>query len=1301
MEHKFEEYFTLLKPTEELASDFVAYMIDKDSEGCIANLGKDIFPKSVMEDESERSFISVLKGAGYLSDMGSEEVVDYTLVESFFAERCFNIIWESIKVDFEDKSSEDINSRLQGKKLVDFLRFPIKIQLGEGFKNILIEALLRRNIKIIDICPTDNYVLAFEAVLALQEALESGVVNTKTDYIYELAEKGFDLISDDTEVMGKTSVSTDVLLWLKSISKESSNSLGYKSNIIFLNRELLKKEGYLDIKDMTMWTLPEDIQNEDLKWRVFIRENNFSLDILIKVPIQVSTSNFDFSNKENNANVAYIFNNDKYNCNLLNQPKLQNLKVVKVNSSYDIVRVSIIKDLLEFKNNPWLLSDYLLAAKGKETPFSNFNYLPLGEEIVVGVKPNDLKADRFDYSGKYCNSGMIMGGAGSGKSALLHSLIVQFLALQGDCGNGSVMLLDAKQELPGAWKDVFVSRGIPFYGWDARIIKDTNSAKQQVFVGGNTPKEISVINGVTQYMSALFFLTVYQDILNTLLGDTNKEHIKDFNKSSDTWGTITRMPRTAIFIDEWNVLYNAIGKNPLFRTLADLITGYPRKTRTQGLMWFYCGQDLAKSYIGSDKLSSIGYRIVGAMSSDRYEYFNIKENEAIKEYEEKNYTGSGGKPIMSQGSFYAGQAGQTEFVRSMFAGEGAEKRGACLDILESTFPGMHEMDAIVKYALQEGLFEKFSTITVNKDVVKTNLALVALHDIGIIDDEEFYARTDKIFGGNKMSSQGMGGIDVNRLKEIRDNRAKRVQELTDKEKLSEEEQVEKETLESKIKDADEKISENIDSLIATLMPYYRQSLQNLEKDISDLKAAQTKGKIEDFIKKQNLIKNKLEGAFEVDKQTFLGTTLLKLLKEKNVTDEALVQNVITYFTNLYAEKLGDARNLIDNMQYIGKSDTSTQQGQGDAQQGQGDAQQDQGDAQQGQGVTQQGQGAMTQSYDRPQSPNKPQGDVITSKIDTEGMSFAEGKNSRNMKTLKEIADLVITDILSQSGGDIYSLGLNASGSFIVNDFVYIPEFSEDFLESFRDKQMVYRRFANGDMTVVVDTGYVIRNLMLNVQQLSIEYPRFERDLVFWNQLGVKNLNYPSMFKRNSALQVVNVCGEVYNRDDMYSGSTSNGGGLLSRLFNLERNPRVPNPDRYAPNENSIVNRVFNSAPVRILASAFGWTMGVKAVMLAATMFGPMGLLFGAIAAGGAYKEIKENNQNAMPGAHINQGQYRQGQYRQGQNRQGQNRQRRNNGNRQNTSRKNNQGGYNPMTGGTKKSNNNSNNNFNDDNEIDF
>lgn len=324
-------------------------------------------------------------------------------------------------------------------------------------------------------------------------------------------------------------------------------------------------------------------------------------------------------------------------------------------------------------------------------------------------------------------------------------------------------------------------------------------------------------------------------------------------------------------------------------------------------------------------------------------------------------------------------------------------------------------------------------------------------------------------------------------------------------------------------------------------------------------------------------------------------------------------------------------------------------------------------AQQGQGQ----QGYTPQGSSRPPFTEIPH---IDSVIDTGDMEYTEENGGRDLNTLEKVSDMIIEDVFNQFGNDIFSIGVNANGGLIVNNTGYSPSFGEAFMRSIQSKPYIVAQLNRGNLSVVADMGYIIRNLMGDSQQLSVEYPRFAKDNYFWNQIGAKNRDCGKLFKKYPNLETINICGEILTRDNMYEDSPSSG-GLLSNLFGLNKNPRVPNPHRKEVDSNSITNRIFSSKPVRVMANAFGWTMGVKAVMLATTIFGPIGLLFGAFAAVGAVKELKNDNQNSQYSTNKPNSNFSRTASNSNRGKQ------KSNKNRQNRSN----GSYNPMTGQSNRS----------------
>ena len=101
-----------------------------------------------------------------------------------------------------------------------------------------------------------------------------------------------------------------------------------------------------------------------------------------------------------------------------------------------------------------------------------------------------------------------------------------------------------------------------------------------------------------------------------------------------------------------------------------------------------------------------------------------------------------------------------------------------------------------------------------------------------------------------------------------------------------------------------------------------------------------------------------------------------------------------------------------------------------------------------------------------------------------------------------------------------------------------------------------------------------------------------------------------LFKKFRDLSYINVSGVEYTKDNPDIASEDSmllpKGGLLD-IF------RDKTPQQQVNKGNGWMDKVWDSKPVKVLTNAFGWTIGTQAVFMAASMFGPVGLLFGAFA----------------------------------------------------------------------------------------
>lgn len=567
--------------------------------------------------------------------------------------------------------------------------------------------------------------------------------SAKQEYIRQLMSMGFKHITDKSKIGSNTEVYTKVLNWLKSFCTEQPNSQsGYRYKSCEFNETLLKSKGITDIKNADIFTKKVFTVDEDLMFRLFVQETDLSYTILIKLPVNLE--DFIFKGTTVDTICSLFSNRDRANgkvfqSSIYESPQIKGMKIYGVDTEYNCISLSLVKDLMDFRGSNWLLMDYLKAATGQAVqgnPFGSFKNLPLGNKIVVGVKPNSLKIENFNCSGQQQTSGLICGAAGSGKSALIDSLIIQFLALQGDYGNGAALVMDAKQELPNLWRPTMQKLGIPFYSFGGEVIQDQASIKYINKKG----EPVNFAQPISQEVAGMIFVSTLYEVIQDILKKSGYKDVKEFNKNNANVEGITRLPRIAIFIDEMNTFAVNTENDPVAKAIMQKITGGANLTRTSGFMWFLCGQDIPKKIVTSEKRGSFKYNIFGDMPKERYEYFGVKENIEVIKYEEKYGTSENPHPIMKQGSFYAGQGSSTELIRSMFIPD--EGKEEALRLLNSQFEGMYELDAIVKYGLRNQLFDRY-TYGVGS---ANNVIFAVLKDIGIISDSEFEEATARVLG---------------------------------------------------------------------------------------------------------------------------------------------------------------------------------------------------------------------------------------------------------------------------------------------------------------------------------------------------------------------------------------------------------------------------------------------------------------------------------------------------------------------------------------------------------------------------
>ncbi|MFA8998113.1 hypothetical protein ACEI87_10580 [Clostridioides difficile] len=687
--------------------------------------------------------------------LSNEKGNDYGVLVDSFTKATIQLYWNEILI--KNLSIEELK---EYTKDCNTLIYPLKDE-----NELKIKELLRG----------DNLLEGLNSITELYKYTKniknndkhSVATKSKIDYILELKKQGYNLVSNDTVIAGNNNLNTEIIKILKSVYNPLTTSKDGHTfdNANMSNQRLLSKLG-LDYKTVDLWSANIYTKDEDLAFRVFIKEDDSSFRIRVKLPLHVE--NFTLAeNKtvylsQSSKNIrtvdvldklkpipALFSNSDPtlgevYSSCFFSIPTITSLKAFGINTIYNCIQFVIVKDLFEFKNKNWLLRNYIKQARGSDvnTEFKDFKNLPLGKKVVPGVLPGDLLGLEFrnDRPQSAC---LMCGGAGSGKTAMIYSLAIQLLALNDtNLGLGALVLIDAKMELPSPWIRAFKKKNIQLYGFDAEILPNSELKKEIVNRKGEK-QVVPISESVPGFIGGLIFLKcVFYAIQHLKKKSKAGDDIVTFNKNNISIDGISKLPRTAIIVDELNLLKDVLDSFDNGRGKKIFSDSIPqaKATRTSGYEWILCGQDLSKSVIPASERGNYPYSIVGDLQHERYEYYGINPNINVLKYEDLNCPeGNRERAIVSQGVFYAGGKNSNALVKCMYLPE--NELEDALDDLGINFEGMKQFDSIVKYAIKNGFFED----TNNPYGLKNNIVYSALKSIGAITQEEFDIYTARMF----------------------------------------------------------------------------------------------------------------------------------------------------------------------------------------------------------------------------------------------------------------------------------------------------------------------------------------------------------------------------------------------------------------------------------------------------------------------------------------------------------------------------------------------------------------------------
>lgn len=223
-----------------------------------------------------------------------------------------------------------------------------------------------------------------------------------------------------------------------------------------------------------------------------------------------------------------------------------------------------------------------------------------------------------------------------------------------------------------------------------------------------------------------------------------------------------------------------------------------------------------------------------------------------------------------------------------------------------------------------------------------------------------------------------------------------------------------------------------------------------------------------------------------------------------------------------------------------------------------------------------------------------------------------------LNALRQTSDVLMQEILRMVGdySRVHSLELCGNG-MIINGIMFRPTFDDKVIDGMPyDIRMQVKK---GNIIELFNMSNILKFKGLEV--LRVDSPRLAEGRLR-KEIGLHpRKSWYSLFNKFPSLQELYIGGERITDEESSQGYDKGGRSAYDFKENLREKLKVP----ASLVNSSRLERVWNTRPVKVMSGAVGATLGVKVVSMAALAFGPWGLLFGAFAGYGAYREIRKSN----------------------------------------------------------------------------
>lgn len=1029
----------------------------------------------------------------------------------------------------------------------------------------------------------------------------------KGAYRLELKRRGYVEITD-ADIVGTDSGFRSVFLGLlrKVYTEVPDTLLGAKDEGLLTVKGVLNKLNY-PIKKADYWSAETQSLDEDLKMRLFLKEDDISYRILLKLPLGMD--NFSLIDKKTGSvckelkNIPILLDKKDTQCSYAKPPRRLAMASdeIGLDCNYFCLDFLVSKGLTAFKESKWGLREYVQQARGTktDTPYCQFRSLPLGKEIAFGVYPGGLQTMQFLCDGNV--SGILLQGkAGSGKTAMYDSIFIQSLAMDnGDYGKGAGVIIDGKGIWDKVWLNIFNKKGIPFYGFG---IEALNPDGLKIEKKNKTTGEVTVVDIPFEVYGCIAGGIFLEGIFATILELMDKagkktgksiSNIKNFNKANTNIDGITKIPTTALMVDELNAMQIACKSNEMKAAFNDVMFK-ALLTRVGGFVWYLAGQNLKKETVPSKHRGNYPYKISGGMDMEDYEYHNIVLNPAVVEYE-KLYPRADKTPsYMRQGMFYVGMQGDTDLVKSLYCPE--EELSDCLDDLGIDFEGLYQFDALVKYALKHGIFDKS-----NKGMsgLKNNIVYASLKEMGRITQEEFEYYTKRCFG------------------EVEDENTINIKEDISVEELG---------------DCSDDVSvEDIEGNSSVVSDTINKSMLNRPLPNSEL-IEDTNDDVDDYYKNREKMyddyvdnsEEDLDGSVEADNEdvgnSSLGSKVIQF-PNKGVTEDYQEEGNLAPQSDYEDDvEVSDVEVVEDipaetNIEQSNPNPSNVIQGGWESPKSIEDIPKN------------------DPVYTEPvKSPNTFMGcQVYEEELDLGTFNPFDARSSKTIfggiDAFRYMNKVVEKEIKKAYHGldRINTIHVSDNGLFI-NDIAFRPFVPKVVVDSLPID--IRGEVARGNIIEFFDFQMLFR--LPNLDTLVIDNVRLAETKVRRELRMKRDMTWDLLYDNFDSLRLLEIGGSRITTPEEATKYTDTSGGDYEFQEKIREAFRVDSDilDRVK----SPVQKLWRSRPVAIVTGALGGTVGTKVVLGMASMMGAWGILFAGLAGYGAYNTyIKGNGRNSSRG----------------------------------------------------------------------